>query len=461
VITGRRLFVFLLGIGVLLLGLPTTVGAAPVATHYEGILPNGSTWIADKPANWNGTLLIYSHGYIPGPGLPPPQEAPNNSADQLLAQGYALAGSSYSRPGWALATAADDQLATVSAVQALIGPTKHVIAVGNSMGGLVTAQLAERAGDRIDGALAGCGLMVGGIDLHNAQLDGLHALAQLLLPPEQQVKLVRFTSIDEAIATVNTLKSAVDAAQATPAGRARIALAAAFFHLPTWYTGQPKPADRDYGAQQVGQYLSLVGGAGISSTALSRYETGRFDVEQSAGGNPSWNKGVDYRKLLATSVNKTQVRNLYRQAGLDLRNDLAQLTRSAAITADPIAVRWVQRTSTLSGKITVPVLSMHTTDDQLAPVQFQEEYAEDVRQAGRASLLRQVFVDHPGHCTYTTAELLAAITKISKRVETGHWDHTSPRAMQELANSFNAGEAAFIRFTPGEFLADRSISRYR
>jgi pimeloyl-ACP methyl ester carboxylesterase len=458
-ITGRRVFMFLLSIGVLLLGLPTTAGAAPVATHYAGTLPNGSTWIADRPANWNGTLLIYSHGYIPGPALPAPQEAPNNTAADLLAQGYALAGSSYSRPGWALATAAADQLATVSAVQALIGPTRHVIAVGNSMGGLITGQLAERAGDRIDGALASCGLMVGGIDMHNAQLDGLYTLAQLLLP-DQNLKLVRFSSIGEAIATVNTLKAAVDAAQATPDGRARIGLAAAFFHLPTWYTGQPKPADRDYAAQEVGQYLSLIGGAAISDTALFRYETGRFDVEQSAGGNPSWNKGVDYRRLLARSVNETQVKDLYRQAGLDLRNDLDQLTRSAGVTADPVAVQWMQRTSTLSGKIKMPVLTMHTTNDQLAPVQFQEEYAEDVRQAGRASLLRQVFVDHPGHCTYTTAELLAAITTISKRVETGRWDNTSAGAMQRLATSFT-GEAAFIRFTPGEFLADRSIPCYR
>jgi len=459
-ITGRRVFMSLLSIGMLFLALPTTVGAAPGATHYEGTLLNGSTWIADKPANWNGTLLIYSHGYIPGPALPAPQEAPNNTADELLAQGYALAGSSYSRPGWALETAADDQLATVSAVQALIGPTKHVIAVGNSMGGLITGQLAERAGDRIDGALASCGLMVGGIDLHNAQLDGLHTLAQLLLPG-RNVKLVRFSSIGEAIATVNTLKTAVDEAQTTQKGRARIALAAAFFHLPTWYTGQPKPANRDYAAQEVGQYLSLIGGAAISDTALFRYETGRFDVEQSAGGNPSWNKGVNYRKLLSESVNETQVRNLYRHAGLDLRDDLDQLTRSAAITADPGAVQWMQRTSTLSGKITVPVLSMHTTDDQLAPVQFQEEYAEDVQQNGRASLLRRVFVDHPGHCTYTTAELLAAITTISNRVETGRWENTSARAMQKLATSFNAGEVAFIRFTPGEFLADRSIPCYR
>jgi pimeloyl-ACP methyl ester carboxylesterase len=297
--------------------------------------------------------------------------------------------------------------------------------------------------------------------MHNAQLDGLHALAQLLLPPDQQVKLVRFTSIGDAIATVTTLKGVVDAAQATPAGRARIALAAAFFHLPTWYTGQPKPADRDYAAQQVGQYLSLVGGADLSSTALFRYETGRFDVEQSAGGNPSWNKGVDYRKLLAKSVNETQVRNLYRQAGLNLRRDLNRLTRTAAITADPVAVQWMHRTSTLSGKIKVPVLTMHTTNDQLAPVQFQEEYAEDVRQADRAALLRQVIVDHPGHCTYTTAELLAAISTISKRVETGHWDNTSARAMQKLATSFNAGDAAFIRFTPGEFLADRGVRSYR
>ena len=42
-----------------------SAAAAPVAGHFTGTLTDGATWIADVPANWNGTLLLYSHGYGP------------------------------------------------------------------------------------------------------------------------------------------------------------------------------------------------------------------------------------------------------------------------------------------------------------------------------------------------------------------------------------------------------------
>jgi pimeloyl-ACP methyl ester carboxylesterase len=402
------------------------------------------------PADWNGTLLLYSHGYTPGPDNPPRNSPNQPTADALLARGYALAGSSYSRPGWALATAADDQLATLGAVRRLIGRPHHVIAFGTSMGGLVTGQLAQRAGRSIDGALATCGIMAGGIDLHNYQLDGLHALAELLLPG-QPVKLVRFASFAEAVATVQQLTAAVQAAQATAEGRARIALASAYFQLPGWFPGLPKPAAHDYPAQEVGQYNGLL-------ASLFRFETGRFDVEQSAGGNFSWNVGVDYRRLLAQSDHADQVRSLYRQAGLDLHADLDLLTRTADVAPDPGAVEWVARTSTLSGHLEMPVLTMHTTNDQLVPVQHEEEYAEDVRQAGDNRLLRQAYVDHPGHCTFTVAEFVAGVETIRTRIEIGRWDAlATPRRLQALAESLGLGDAAFVRFRPGEFLGDRPL----
>ena len=48
------------------------------------------------------------------------------------------------------------------------------------MGGLVTGRLAESAGDVIAGAMPTCGLMEGGVDLNNYQLDGSHAINELL-----------------------------------------------------------------------------------------------------------------------------------------------------------------------------------------------------------------------------------------------------------------------------------------
>jgi hypothetical protein len=47
------------------------------------------------PANWNGTLLLYSHGY----GTTDPSDAPDDDTKAtLLAHGYALAGSGLGPP---------------------------------------------------------------------------------------------------------------------------------------------------------------------------------------------------------------------------------------------------------------------------------------------------------------------------------------------------------------------------
>ena len=65
-----------------------------------GVLDSGAEWTAAVPPEWNGVLLLWSHGY--DPTLSPAEYAPPSVADALLSQGYALAGSAYSSGGWAL-----------------------------------------------------------------------------------------------------------------------------------------------------------------------------------------------------------------------------------------------------------------------------------------------------------------------------------------------------------------------
>src|SRR6185437_3312188 len=75
-------------------------GAAP-GSEVTGTLANGTTWVADFPASWNGNLIRYSHGFGPLVAQDAP-DPPTQAA--LLADGYALAGSSYDPNGseWAL-----------------------------------------------------------------------------------------------------------------------------------------------------------------------------------------------------------------------------------------------------------------------------------------------------------------------------------------------------------------------
>ncbi|WP_327318673.1 alpha/beta hydrolase [Streptomyces sp. NBC_01235] len=427
---------------------PAAQADSPVGGHLTGTLSDGATWVADVPERWNGTLLLFSHGFGPTVANNAPTDAVRA---ELLAEGYAMAGSSYDPHGsmWALNSAERDQFATLDAVTAQIGTPRRTLAMGTSMGGLVNAQLARDGGGRIDGALGQCGLVAGGTDLDNYQLDAEYTIARLLLPG-QDVKLVRFGSSAEASATADLLTKAVTAAQNTPQGRARIALAAAFLNLPTWAPGKDRPAPTDWAGQEEQQYDWFAQGI------LSFVEGGRYAVELSVGGNNSWNRGVDHARLLAGSAHAPQVHALYRAAGLDLRADLRTLTEGATITADPAAVRTAQRTSSAGQGLEVPLLDIHTTADNLVPVEQENRFAARVRASGDGALLRQAFVERQGHCTFTTAETVAALHALEHRVSTGHWDDVAtPAALQRSATALGLDGAAYVPYRPAQLTVGR------
>jgi hypothetical protein len=427
---------------------PVQMSAAAASGHFTGTLPDGTTWIADVPANWNGTLLLYSHGF--GPLVAADAPDPTTAA-ALLARGYALAGSSYDPSGseWALDTAVSDQFGTLKAVESGVLPSRprEVLAFGTSMGGLISSLEAQDGAGRIDGALTTCGIVAGGINLNEYQLDGEYALAQLLLPG-QQVQLVGFANSGDALATAATLQAAAAQAQQSAAGRARLALALAFINVPTWDPSQAAPAPAsDPAAQEAAQYdVEFTG----SFSTLDFIESARPSVDQADGGSANWTAGTSFAAVLARSPYAPEVAALYRAAGLNLQADLNDLTQNANITADPAAVRSLARTSVPTGHLAVPELDLHTIGDQLVAVQQENFYADQVRAAGDSNLLRQAFVASYGHCNFSPAELVAGVLALGHRVTTGQWgQETQPSRLNQVASSLNLGAAQFTSYYPG------------
>jgi hypothetical protein len=432
-----------------LVAAPTSSASAP--TSVSGTTSDGGSWVADLPSPWNGTLLLYSHGF----GPPQATDAPDPATRQaLLDRGYALAGSSYDPAGswWALASAVRDQLETLAAVRAdLPSEPRRVIAFGTSMGGLISALESERGDGSIDGALTTCGLVAGAIHLNNYQLDGAYAMAKLLAPAVP-IQLVRFSGPAEGLATGKQLDVVAQQAQATTEGRARLALAMAFMNVSTWAPGQPMPTPGDFAAQEQQQYDVQFGGA---FTTMDFVESGRPWIEQAAGGNGSWTAGVDFQRLLARSPYAREVRSLYRAAHLSLPADLAALTAGADIDADANAIQWLEQTSVPTGRLRVPELDLHTISDQLVPVQQENAYARLVRAAGAERLLRQAYVERQNHCNFTPAELVAGVLAIEHRVKTGRWDGiATPRRLQAAATALGLGDAAFIPYEPWPLSGD-------
>jgi hypothetical protein len=157
---------------------------------------NGAAYEIVLPSTWNGTLLLYSHGYRTAQPAPPdfapvdtrPEPAPGWSAGEksvgqaLLAQGYALAGSAYASNGWAVADGVKAGEDLYAFFRDQVGQPNRVYAWGDSLGGLITAELAERHPDWVSGSAPLCGALAGLVPNMDLALDVGYAIRELIWP---------------------------------------------------------------------------------------------------------------------------------------------------------------------------------------------------------------------------------------------------------------------------------------
>jgi hypothetical protein len=408
---------------------PPAAARGSSMTRY-GTLPDGGQWVADVPSDWNGTLIVFSHGFLE---TEPPTDSPDaTTKTDLLDDGYALVGSTY-QPNqlWGLGSAVEDQFAAEAAVEQGLLPArpKLVIALGQSMGGLVSALEDEQSNGRINGALTTCGIVAGGVNLENYQLDGSYAISALLAPLEH-IQLVGYQSEPQAALAGAELQQAAQQAQNSAQGRARLALASALYNVPTWtatdvvgenfnplVTPPPAPPPATaYDEQENEQYETQYAPGSIVEPFV---ETGRWSIEQAVGGQPSWDAGVDFAKLLAASPYLPEVNTLYQQAHLNLDADLSKLIAGANIKAQRPALENLIDTSVPTGQLQVPELDIHTIADELVPVQQENFYRGTVDAAGDGQLLRQAYVEAEGHCNFTPAEYIAGLHALEYRIKAG------------------------------------------
>jgi pimeloyl-ACP methyl ester carboxylesterase len=420
-------------------------------TESSGLV---SSYRIEVPQLWNGTLLLYSHGY--SLERTTAQDVSDPVTGQwLLGHGYALAGSSYASTGWAVEQAMQDQMAVLDVFDARVGHPRRTIAWGHSLGGMISAGLVQRFPSRFTAAMPMSGALAGGPGFWNQGLDSEFAVETLVAPGA--FKLVNFTASD-VYANLAAAKAALAVAQTTAQGRARVALSAALADVPGWYDPTaPEPGATDYAAQEANQY------AWESNAAYSMGFLGRFELEGRAGGNFSWNTGVDYRAQLALSSAQAEVKALYASAGLDLARDLSTLNGAPRISAGRAAVDYVTRFITFNGVLGIPVMTVHTTGDGIVEVTNEQAYSSVVSSSGDSSMLQQVFVDRAGHGTFTPAETISAFETLVDRIDTGSWVTTSPASMNlaaaSLGQQFNTLSPggppvapAFDTFQPAQFL---------
>lgn len=402
----------------------------------------GAPYLAEYPVAWNRTLVLYSHGYVaPGSASPALDASDRFTASWLLDNGYALAGSGYRSAGWAVGDGVADQVALLDRLAARQGTPRRVVAWGHSLGGMITAALAQAEPGRVAGALPMCGVLAGGTATWDSGLDGEFAFRSLLAGGAP----LQLTAIRDPVANSGLAGQVLDEALKTPIGRARLGLVAAIAGLPSWFDpSAPPPSDP---AGQVAAQARWE-----RTAALPFAFAYRAEMEARAGGNPSSNQGVDYTALLARSPSAGEVHELYGRAGAALDADLDVLARAPRVSAEPAAAAWLAANFTFSGAPPVPVITLHTTDDGLVISQQESAYPAE----------RRAFVHRPGHCNFSPGEMLATLQALFHRLDTGAWGDTGPQALAAaalaLGPDFNqvpalrgpldAGRPAFTAYTP-------------
>jgi pimeloyl-ACP methyl ester carboxylesterase len=436
-------------------GAQAASASAATTSSYSGTLADSAQWIAQVPAGWNGTVVLYSHGFGPLTA----QDAPSaGSGAQLLAQGYALVGSSYDVNGswWALDTAVSDQFGSLDAFLKASGlHPRHTLAVGTSMGGLINSLIDQESYGRVQGAVTFCGLVAGGVDLNNFQLNAEYAMTELL-PGAAGVPIRDYASMAAGTGAGTELSSAVASAQSSAAGRARIALSAALLNEADWTTGTTPPAAADYAGQELQEEEMLTSGQ------LQFIESGRYMISLAEGGDSGYNIGVNYRALIRESPYYPQIKALYKAAGLNLDADIATLDQHESYAPEGNSLFRTQVTSVNTGRLQVPELDVHTVSDQLAPVQFEATYAQRVALAGSSSLLRQVYVNAIGHCNFTDADMVAAIDAMSNVVDQHHWTPSvTVTSLNDAANALDSalGGGNFTTDNPNPLVVQNGLDR--
>lgn len=431
---------------------------------YTGTI-DGADYRVEVPEQWNGTLLLYSHGYWPVTFPPPPEVALTNSEEAegwLLDHGYALAASNFKGvSGYQVEQGYHDQLVLLDWFEDHVGEPSRTVATGQSLGATIAVLLAERNPDRFDGVSTVCG----GYDpqgIFNVSLD-MNFAVKTLLAPDHDIELVR---PNDAEGSTQALADAITEALTTPEGRARLALVASLNNVTGWYRAHhPQPTDRDERIENQAAWLLNAYTIGLGPNA-------RVDLEARAGGNPSFNVGVDYRRQLARSNQTELVEEAYGAAGLDLDADLDRLNAAPRIAPDRKAVDFMYRYGVPTGRTPVPVTTLHTVGDGGAIPGYERWYGDQVRRAGDSSQLRQFYVDRGGHCSVSAADEITVLKSLLEKIDTGRWPNTSPGRFNATADGFDPEyqqvvdlggcdetgacpkevmPPAFTRFTPPKF----------
>jgi len=350
-------------------------------SRYAGVL-DGAAYYVEVPANWNGKLVMYAHGYRgTGAAL---TVSPPSIRRHLIQQGYAWAASSYSRNYYDVRAGVEDtnKLAnqfnaiTAAAGRTLAAPSRIYI-TGHSMGGHVTGAAieAEAAATAVNkttyhGAVPMCGVM-GDAELFN-QFSAVQVTAQAL------AGLPRYPTANWADISALVTSTLFTTFPSVPNGTA----GARFKTVLQNITGGPRPLF-DQGLAFGGSFPSMWGALGGDGTISGILNKSMLDTR-------SYTYRIDGDTAATDALNAAVLKLTPADGANRLRRD---------------GLRWIPA---VNGEFKIPVVSIHTLGDLFVPFSMQQVYRQRAEAKGNGAWLVQRAIRGASHCDFTVAEQVAA-----------------------------------------------------
>lgn len=355
-------------------------------SRYAGVL-GGAAYRIEVPANRNGKLVMYAHGYA---GTGEALGVSNPSIRRhLIQQGYAWAASSYSKNYYDVRAGVEDtnKLANnFNAITAAAGRTLatpgRIYITGHSMGGHITgaaieAEAAANAVNKVKyhGAVPMCGVM-GDTELFN-QFTAVQVTAQALTG-----------QASVPVAQWSTISAGVTAALFTTFPSVPTATGQKFVSVLQNITGGPRPLFAQglaFGGSFPSMWGALGGDGTISGILLANVLDTRaytYTIDGDTAGSSALNATVQ-KITPAADANR-------------LRRD---------------GLRWIP---VINGEISIPVVSIHTLGDLFVPFSMQQTYRQRVNAKGNGNWLVQRAIRGASHCDFTVAEQVDAFEAMVK-----------------------------------------------
>jgi acetyl esterase/lipase len=359
--------------------------ALPGATALWGV-HTGAGFRAEVPDDWNGTLVVWAHGFR-GTGLElTVDDHPLRAL--LIPLGFAWASSSYSRNDYDITTGVQDTHALVKHLNGLIGKPSRVYLTGASMGGHITAVSIEQYPKAYDAALPICGA-VGDYALFDYFLD-FNAAAQQLGTGASQFP------IDPVVYTVVTVPTIKANLESVPGG------------WPVFLNADGLDL-KNLTALRSGGFRPNFDEAWFFWNTFPDFATGPgnflFDLAFGDGTLPRTpGVGVD---------NAETVYQFDSDPNLS-PEEQALNDGIVRVSADPQgrAPNGLSQVPVISGDIGIPVLTLHNLGDLFVPFHNEVAYASRVAEQGKSDLLVQRAIRGVGHCDFTPSEFGTAFVDL-------------------------------------------------